>query len=223
MASLDPTVALLRLLLAALAGGIIGLEREHANRPAGFRTHILVSAGACLVALTALSVAAGFRGVASTDPTRMAAHVISGIGFLGAGAIMREGLNVRGLTTAASIWVIATVGLAMGVGLYWHAATTTLLAGLTLHYLPAVERRFTRGQYRLITLVTQDTPGQIGRIGTTLGTRGVDIRNIEMDSRPGGLISIQLYVRTPPACDLTRLVSELAAIPGVKSADVSPW
>lgn len=136
---------------------------------------------------------------------------------------MREGLNVRGLTTAASIWVIATVGLAMGVGLYWHAATTTLLAGLTLHYLPAVERRFTRGQYRLITLVTQDTPGQIGRIGTTLGTRGVDIRNIEMDSRPGGLISIQLYVRTPPACDLTRLVSELAAIPGVKSADVSPW
>ncbi|MEW5933177.1 MAG: MgtC/SapB family protein [Bacillota bacterium] len=223
MASLDPTVALLRLLLAALAGGIIGLEREHANRPAGFRTHILVSAGACLVALTALSVASSFRGVANTDPTRMAAHVISGIGFLGAGAIMREGLNIRGLTTAASIWVIATVGLAMGVGLYWHGAIATLLAGLTLHYLPAVERRFTRGQYRLITVVTQDTPGQIGRIGIALGNRGVDIRNIEMDSRPGGLISIQLYVRTPPACDLTRLVSELATIPGVKSADITPW
>ncbi|MDI6823762.1 MAG: MgtC/SapB family protein [Bacillota bacterium] len=223
MASLDPTVALLRLFLAALAGGIIGLEREHANRPAGFRTHILVSAGACLVALTALSVASSFRGVANTDPTRMAAHVISGIGFLGAGAIMREGLNIRGLTTAASIWVIATVGLAMGVGLYWHGAIATLLAGLTLHYLPAVERRFTRGQYRLITLVTQDTPGQIGRIGIALGNRGVDIRNIEMDSRPGGLISFQLYVRTPPACDLTRLVSELATIPGVKSADITPW
>jgi len=223
MASLDPTVALLRLFLAALAGGIIGLEREHANRPAGFRTHILVSAGACLVALTALSVASSFRGVANTDPTRMAAHVISGIGFLGAGAIMREGLNIRGLTTAASIWVIATVGLAMGVGLYWHGAIATLLAGLTLHYLPAVERRFTRGQYRLITVVTQDTPGQIGRIGIALGNRGVDIRNIEMDSRPGGLISFQLYVRTPPACDLTRLVSELATIPGVKSADITPW
>lgn len=223
MASLDPTVALLRLLLAALAGSIIGLEREHANRPAGFRTHILVSAGACLVALTALSVASSFRGVANTDPTRMAAHVISGIGFLGAGAIMREGLNIRGLTTAASIWVIATVGLAMGVGLYWHGAMATVLAGLTLHYLPAVERRFTRGQYRLITVVTQDTPGQIGRIGMALGNRGVDIRNIEMDSRPGGLISIQLYVRTPPACDLTRLVSELATIPGVKSADITPW
>ncbi|MBC7339386.1 MAG: MgtC/SapB family protein [Firmicutes bacterium] len=223
MASLDPTVALLRLFLAALAGGIIGLEREHANRPAGFRTHILVSAGACLVALTALSVASSFRGVANTDPTRMAAHVISGIGFLGAGAIMREGLNIRGLTTAASIWVIATVGLAMGMGLYWHGAIATLLAGLTLHYLPAVERRFTRGQYRLITVVTQDTPGQIGRIGIALGNRGVDIRNIEMDSQPGGLISIQLYVRTPPACDLTRLVSELATIPGVKSADTTPW
>lgn len=222
MASLDPTVALLRLFLATLAGGAIGLEREHAKRPAGFRTHILVSLGAALVALTAQAVAISFRGAANTDPTRMAAHVVSGIGFLGAGAIMREGVNVRGLTTAASIWVMATVGLAIGVGLYWHGLVATALAGLTLHYLSAVERRFTRAQYRLLTITVQDMPGQIGRIGTTLGNQGVDIRNLEMNPQPGGLLSVQLYVRTPPACDLTRLAAELASIPGVKSADISP-
>jgi len=223
VASLDPAVALLRLFLAALAGGVIGLEREHANRPAGFRTHILVSVGAALVALTAQSITMAFLGRTGTDPTRMAAHVVSGIGFLGAGAIMREGVNVRGLTTAASIWVIATVGLAMGAGLYWHAVIATVLAGLTLHYLSRVERHLVRGQYRHITLVTQDTPGQIGRIGTCLGNRAVDIRNLEMEPQTGGMLSIELYVRTPPNCDLNRLATELASIPGVKSADISLW
>ena len=118
----------LRLLLAAALGAIIGFQRERANRPAGLRTHTLVCVGSALFTIASLY---GFGGWA--DPARVAAGIVTGIGFLGAGAIMRrEGGLVAGLTTAATIWIVAAIGLAAGAGLYVLSAVTTVIALIVL-------------------------------------------------------------------------------------------
>jgi len=111
-----------RLLLAALLGAGVGYEREHADKPAGLRTHTLVSLGAALFTVVSLY---GFDGVG--DPARVAAQIVTGIGFLGAGAILRNEATVKGLTTAASIWTTAAIGMAVGVGMYAMSVVTTLI------------------------------------------------------------------------------------------------
>src|SRR5256885_1178246 len=132
--SLSWQEALLRLVLAAALGGAVGLERELREREAGFRTHMLVSVGS---ALFTIASAYGFRdflvgggALVRTDPTRIAAQIVTGIGFLGAGAIIRQGLSVRGLTTAATLWLVAAIGMATGAG--WYAAAIIATAGALL-------------------------------------------------------------------------------------------
>jgi putative Mg2+ transporter-C (MgtC) family protein len=128
--------AFVRLAFACGLGGLIGFERELRDREAGIRTHLLVSLGSALFTIVS---AYGFNeflvhggSVVRADPSRIAAQIVTGIGFLGAGAIIREGLSVRGLTTAATLWVVAAIGMACGAGYYWPAAATT---GLTLFAL----------------------------------------------------------------------------------------
>lgn len=118
---------LLRLLLACVLGGIIGLEREKSHRPAGFRTHLIVCMGSCLIMLTSHHMFYRFHLFSNADPARLSQGVISGIGFLGAGTIMREGNNIKGLTTAASIWGVSCIGLSMGAGLYTLSIIAALL------------------------------------------------------------------------------------------------
>lgn len=130
MAFLLKTV--LRLLAAALAGGIIGYDREHINRPAGIRTHILVCAGAALTVITSEFVCMKYAGIANVDPTRLGAQVVSGIGFLGAGTILKEGFSVKGLTTAASLWTVSCVGLAFGSGFYGGGIAAAVMILITL-------------------------------------------------------------------------------------------
>ncbi|HUZ81655.1 MAG TPA: MgtC/SapB family protein [Gaiellaceae bacterium] len=129
--ALDDWQVIGRLVVAAALGGAIGVEREIRDREAGIRTHLLVALGAGLFTIVS---GYGFHAflasgdtVVSADPTRIAAQIVTGIGFLGAGAIIREGLSVRGLTTAGSLWVSAAIGMASGVGWYWPAVVTTLL------------------------------------------------------------------------------------------------
>lgn len=123
--------ALVRILIALACGGIIGFEREHKNRPAGLRTHMLVCTGAALVMVVSQYLFTQYApGV--TDPARLGAQVISGIGFLGAGTIIRDRFNVRGLTTAATLWVVACIGLAIGSGYYLMAIITTAIVFLSL-------------------------------------------------------------------------------------------
>src|SRR3989454_7582105 len=131
--------SLLRLALAALLGGLIGFEREMREREAGLHTHLLVSLGSALFTIVG---AYGFHAfldsgasVVRADPTRIAAQIVTGIGFLGAGAIIRQGLSVRGLTTAATLWVVAAVGLAAGAGYYSAAVITTGLVLVALYPL----------------------------------------------------------------------------------------
>ena len=119
--------AIIKMALAVLFSGIIGYEREHSHRPAGFRTHILVAVGSALVMMTSGYVFNEYAGLGTFDPTRLGAQVISGIGFLGAGTILREGFSVKGLTTAASLWAVSCIGLAVGAGYYIGALVSTVV------------------------------------------------------------------------------------------------
>jgi putative Mg2+ transporter-C (MgtC) family protein len=149
----EPWNLLVRILVAAAYGAILGLERDIHGRGAGLRTHLLVSAGAALFMILSTSVAifdvvipAGYTKV--TDPGRIAAQIITGIGFLGAGVIIKEGLNIRGLTTAACLWIVAAIGMASGAGLYFIATSTTVLALFALISLRCLERFYRKDVYR---------------------------------------------------------------------------
>jgi putative Mg2+ transporter-C (MgtC) family protein len=133
-----------RLLVTVVLSGLIGLERERSGRMAGLRTHVLVGLGSALVMLTSLHLFEMFHSMVEMDPGRMAAQVVSGIGFIGAGAILRSQASVRGLTTAASLWVVAGIGLASGCGYYRAAVVTTLLALLALVVFSRLERIWIR-------------------------------------------------------------------------------
>jgi putative Mg2+ transporter-C (MgtC) family protein len=172
--------ALLRLAVAALLGGLVGLERELDEKAAGLRTHILVAAGTALFTLVS---AYGFHefltrvgGVVREDPSRIAAQIVTGIGFLGAGVIFRQGLSVRGLTTAASLWLVAAVGMAAGAGFWEGAVIATALALVSLGPLEWAKERLLPGRRRdrLVVELTENAAGapvldvleHAGRIGS---------------------------------------------------------
>jgi putative Mg2+ transporter-C (MgtC) family protein len=143
-----------RILLSALLGGLLGFERDIHGRGAGLRTHLLVSMGACVFMILSTHVesfgvavaATGFSRV--TDPARIAAQVVTGIGFLGAGVIIKEGLSIRGLTTAACLWVAAAIGMASGVGFFVIAVVTTAIALFSLTFLRYMENLYRKDVYR---------------------------------------------------------------------------
>jgi putative Mg2+ transporter-C (MgtC) family protein len=137
---------LLRLALAVVLGGLIGFERETEGKPAGLRTHALVCLGAALFMLISIQSPEFFPGAKTVDPGRIAAGVVTGIGFLGAGTIMQAKGSVKGLTTAASIWAVAAIGLAIGVGYYITAAVATALALAVLHLPDEIAKRFGKGR-----------------------------------------------------------------------------
>ena len=142
-------IFMFRILLAMLLGGIIGAERERKNRSAGFRTHILVTVGSCMFMIVSISmpmmISTMPNGIVNNaDPGRIAAQVVSGIGFLGAGAIMQDKGKVRGLTTAASLWVVAAIGLAIGAGMYFSAISTTFFLFLILSVFAKFEEKTMR-------------------------------------------------------------------------------
>jgi putative Mg2+ transporter-C (MgtC) family protein len=150
--TLEPWELGLRVLVAAALGGVVGLERELSDQPAGFRTHMLVSLGSALFTMVGAYGLSAFipenAENTSFDPMRVAAQVVTGIGFLGAGAIIRQGVSIRGLTTAASLWVTAAIGMAAGVGFWLGAVFTTLGTVIALYGFKQIERRFFRRRRR---------------------------------------------------------------------------
>ncbi len=144
--SMELTIAV-RILLALILGGVIGFEREYFGRTAGFRTHILVSLGAALVMTISIY---GFEG---GDPARLAAQVISGIGFIGAGAIIHSEKDIKGLTTAATLWITAMIGLAAGNGFYFGAIITTLFAMVVLVWFRNIERKINKKSLKLKAVI----------------------------------------------------------------------
>ncbi|MGE5416637.1 MAG: MgtC/SapB family protein [Acidobacteriota bacterium] len=212
----------LKLALACILGGLIGLERESLNRPAGLRTYTLVCMGSTLAMIVSLEMYYQYHSTVNADPGRIAAQVVSGIGFLGAGTIMREGATVRGLTTAAGLWVVACIGLAVGAGMYMPAITTTILVFFVLVYFFKIEYRFTGlREYKGFILVVEDRPGQVGKIGSTLGDMGVLIKNIHLsrsDDEEEGL-EVEILAQLPSSMDPTVVLDELSKVDGVRSVE----
>jgi putative Mg2+ transporter-C (MgtC) family protein len=186
-----------RVALAAALGGLLGLERELREREAGLRTHLLVSVGSALFTIVS---AYGFHeflasgsSVVRADPSRIAAQIVTGIGFLGAGAIIRQGLSVRGLTTAATLWVVAAIGMASGAGYYSAAVITTAVAIFALWPLRIVAFRLVR-RYRgetgllLVQLASGQSPSgvidEVERVGAKIETieisQEADRRTVEL-------------------------------------------
>lgn len=150
---------LVNILVASLLGGVIGFERERHGRAAGLRTHILVAAGAAVFTIVSMDFPAFvpdfiYEHVQTVDPSRIAAQIVTGIGFLGAGAIIKEGFTIRGLTTAASLWVAAAIGMAAGAGAFLIATFTTLLTLASLVFLNIIEKIYPRDYYKILTIKT---------------------------------------------------------------------
>ncbi len=203
----------LRLLAACVLAGAIGYEREFAShKPAGFRTHILVGLGAALVMMTSEYAVHAFPD-ANMDPTRIGAQVVSGIGFLGAGAILRSGFTVKGLTTAASLWAVACVGLACGIGFYSGAflATALVLAVLTL--LKVVEEKLERrGRVTEFHLEARSGFVVIGEVQRILGEHECVVRELHVeDDGPDAGQQIRCVVAWPKGVTAGSRVAQLTA------------
>jgi putative Mg2+ transporter-C (MgtC) family protein len=203
-----------RLLLAAVLGGAVGTERELHDQPAGLRTHTLLTIGACLFTLIS---AYGFGGPA--DPSRLAAQIVTGIGFLGGGAIVRHGLTVKGLTTAASIWATASIGVAVGAGSYVLAAGGAVLVVGTLFGLRAVRNLLQRWSVSREEFVLSTRPGFDVEVIAELARREqVGVRGLErQDAEDGG--RIVLVAKLPPGYRPERLIDALAGLEGVHEVE----
>jgi len=176
----------LRVVLAVVAGGLVGLEREWSNHAAGFRTHILVCLGATSIMLLSVYGFSAFADEVNVrmDPARLAAQVISGIGFLGAGAIMRNGFTISGLTTAASLWVVAAIGLCVGAGFYFVSLLTTFVVLFSLFLLNRWEKRFfSLKRKRKLELKVTCRSGQASEIVRLVKEEGAVVSDITIDKK----------------------------------------
>lgn len=214
------TEMLIKLLLSCVLGGLIGLERESVNRPAGFRTHMLVSVGSTLVMMINAIMVSSYLGYVNLDPGRFGAAVISGIGFLGAGTIIKEGNSVKGLTTAASLWTVACIGLAIGAGYFALSIITTLAVLIILEVFARMEKYILQKRRQLlIRIVTQNLPGQIGMIGNVTGAHKCLIQDIDLDHSGDQTIIISIAVKYPKHFELTGLMDDLSSLSGIQSVE----
>ena len=217
MPDLSTVEIVLRLALAAVLGGAVGAERELRDRGAGFRTHLLVSVGAALFTLVSAYAwtdwqFSGSEGL-TFDPTRIAAQVVTGIGFLGAGAIIRQGFSVRGLTTAATLWVCAAIGMASAAGYYGAAIATTALVLVTLGPLRFVANRaFARVRVNSGRLEVDLRAGApAGVVIDTLERAGARLLTLRFHEDGGGrrvVADIDLAVGSAPAALVARLMDD---------------
>jgi len=210
-----------RLFLASFLGGLIGFEREIHGRPAGFRTHLLVSLGSCLFVATSIEfyrIYGNFSGIGpvGVDPGRVAAQVVTGIGFLGAGAIIREGSSIRGLTTAACLWIAAAIGLSCGVGLFIVPLVVTTISLVALLLLKRVEGALDRDSYNSVKVWSEDREGQLERIEQLLKAAKLDVidLNVEKDI-DSARIYVEFEVKFSKRGTKSGIVDALVAVDGV--------
>ncbi len=219
----DQLIMVFRILLATVLGGVVGYERELHNRWAGFRTHILVCVGSCLVMITSIYLSTSFSGQANADPGRLAAQVVSGIGFLGAGTILHSSSHIRGLTTAANLWMIAGVGLAVGCGLYIPAIVTTFLAYVILEYFGPLESMFRTKRLKtpwLLNITAMGDSSSHSNIFELLDVYELVVQNLKMDNIPGG-VEMTLEIQATSSFDEALFIAKLRQINSVKEVSLA--
>ena len=215
---LPDSALVIRLLAAAALGSVIGIERERLLWAAGLRTHMLVSVGACLAMIVS---AYGFAGVLGPhvilDPSRIAAQVVSGVGFLGAGSIILRNEVVKGLTTAASLWAVAAIGLAVGGGLYVAAGAATVIILLILAGIKPLEERFRQGR-QAVELHLQARRGamSVGVLQQALGWRAAHVKQLFVQaSEVAEMDDVTVTFGAMPSKDVAEIIRGLAKLPDV--------
>lgn len=213
-------VIFFRLVLAAVLSGVVGFEREYHGRAAGFRTHILVCVGSTLMMLTSMHIFDVYYGKIPCDPARLAAGVITGIGFLGAGTIMQFRSSVRGLTTASSLWVVTGIGLAVGTGLYFGAILTTILAIITLLVFGRLEHIMIRKDwYKTIVIDMQEGIDNLKRVREKILEYEADITDFEVGrSDDGSTMTLKVGLKLANARYVDALMQDITSLAGVKTA-----
>ena len=221
---------IIRIVLATVLGGLIGIERQAKLRPAGFKTHVLVCVGsATIMILSELMFRKYYLEFGMTsDPARLGAQVISGVGFLGAGTIIHQGVNVRGLTTAASLWVVAAIGLAIGSGFYFLGITVSLGIMFILFIFNSLYGQFqSKTDIICIKIELLNKPKPLGAIDMVMARNNAKILDVdfmisdldEIESDPTAVIYIQYLLKLPPHYDPNLLVEQLQEIAGVIQVD----
>jgi len=210
---LDERQVVMRLLISALLGACIGFEREKRNQPAGLRTHTILSVGSALAMCISIDLAIQFRTMAPNgDPARLAAQVISGIGFLGAGAILKFGASIKGLTTATSLWTVAIIGPAVGAGHFFAATATTLLLLFVLILLNTFEKKFVvETVTRSIRLKARDHENLVHDLKEMFRSHDIEIKSIScaknVESRE---IEITAFAAVSNRQDMDELIGTLS-------------
>ncbi|CEI81532.1 methyltransferase [Oceanobacillus oncorhynchi subsp. incaldanensis] len=214
----DFGVIVLRLFIALLLSGLIGFEREINNHSAGFRTHILVGVGSCLMMILSIFGFITFMNQYDNiqfDPARIPSYVISGIGFLGAGTIIVYGGTIKGLTTAASIWAVAGIGLVIGAGMYSVAIVTTLIILISLIFFNRMEHffpRFTTSNF--IELIASEE-FEIHEAVKSVEKNGFTIKQVEIKLLEGNRRRIHIWTNMKKDNKLIYLFDEISKLPGV--------
>jgi putative Mg2+ transporter-C (MgtC) family protein len=213
------SVILERLLLSLFAGFLIGLERQIHRQPAGLKTHILICSGSTLLTIVSLVLAGGLgiidhKSPIIGDPARLAAQIVSGIGFLGGGAIIRQGFNIKGLTTAATIWVSAAIGIALGVGSYSAAGIALLSVLGTLIVLERIEYFFFPAKnVKTLYVVYDDKNFDYHDLEKSLALHKIIVNNIDFARTMASTKQkLTLQVHIPPQVDYDELVSTLEKV-----------
>lgn len=217
----------MRLLCAMLVGMIIGTEREYTHRPAGMRTHILVALGACAVMITGQLIFVQYRVYGgNSDPARLSAQVITGVGFLGAGTILREGTNVKGLTTAASLWAVACLGIAAGAGYYVVALAGMVFIFITLTFFEVIQSKLIGSATSLhrYHMVANNISDGLTALNTHAQKHRVSLRNLHTQCQDDGSYIIIFLAEINGPKNLkrqNRFISGLSADKAVSSLSVS--
>ena len=199
---------IVRLLIAAFLGAIVGIERGKMNRPAGARTHLIVCVGSALVMLLGIEMR-DIYGVqyANVDVTRLGAQVVSGIGFLGAGAILKDGFSVRGLTTAATLWVVASIGLAVGGGFYVGAFVSTILVYFSLL---ACGNKAKKSRLRFLSVVVTSVDNTMEDVKKVILDNGIHISEIRLvETDKPNLKEIRFYCTIDVRTDTDNIIFDL--------------
>jgi putative Mg2+ transporter-C (MgtC) family protein len=218
----------LRLLIALIFGGLVGLERSYHARPAGFRTHTLVCLASAALMLVTVYEGRWFDpaglGRVAVDPTRMAQGIMTGIGFLGAGVIMKEGLSVRGLTTAASIWITAALGILVGIGFYFAAALTLVLTLGTLSAFRWIESKMPSQEYaQFLVRFPRETAMSEEQLKDLVTSLRFTVANLQYRLTEGGRqFEYRMMLRTQDPRSLHQLSNALLDMPEVAEFRIFP-
>jgi putative Mg2+ transporter-C (MgtC) family protein len=208
----------LRLLVALLIGGMTGIERERSHQFAGFRTHILVAVGSCISSITSIMLFTEFSYKYNIDPARLSAQVLSGIGFLGAGAILKTSNGIRGLTTAAGIWTTACIGIAVGFGYYELSILAWLFVMTTLYILKYLDRKLFKRKLTIFTIKTYST-AIVPLIFEILEENSIIVKNMNITETEDNKRNINFTILHDRRIVLNELIKELDDVKNIISID----